>query len=151
MDLKLILAKGETKGKEVTITKASAVIGRDPEADVVVASPKVSRKHCRIEVHGDKAVLVDEGSGNGTFINGQKVTQAELHPGDKVVVGPLGFVVQINGQRKPAAPKPATAAAPPADAEAPAGDDLNDVLASLEKGAAPADDDIIELTDEDLT
>ena len=138
MELKLILVKGEPKGKEIVMTAAKTVIGRDAECDVVIASPKVSRKHCRVELGKDGAALVDEGSGNGTFVNGEKVTRSKLKPGDKVSIGPLGFVVEIDGDRGAAG-------------EGQRGD-LEDFLASLEKGeGGAADDDVIQLTDDDLS
>ena len=138
MELKLILAKGEPKGKEIVISKFPASIGRDPGCDVVIASPKVSRKHCRLENQGGRVTLVDEGSGNGTFVNGHKIAEATaLNAGDKVTVGPLGFVAQLDGGEA-----------------ASVTNDLNDFLAGLESGGAPggskSDDDIIQLTDDDL-
>lgn len=149
MELKLILAKGEPKGKEIVINKFPATIGRDPGCDVVIASPKVSRKHCRLEDRGGRVTLVDGGSGNGTFVNGQKIAQpTALSAGDKVVVGPLGFVVRLGGDVGSTDFLSAAAAAPAS------GGDLNDFLASLEAGGAPAknkdDDDVIQLTDDDL-
>jgi pSer/pThr/pTyr-binding forkhead associated (FHA) protein len=127
MELKLVLAKGEPKGKVIDIAKSPAVIGREPECDVVIASPKVSRKHCRIEITGNAVSLSDLGSANGTFVNGKKVQKVQLHGGDKLVVGPLGFVVELVG----AGAKPSgKAAAPPQD--------INDFLAGLEN-----DDDLL--------
>ncbi len=122
MELKLVLAKGEPKGKVIDIAKSPAVIGREPDCDVVIASPKVSRKHCRIEMAGNAVSLSDLGSANGTFVNGKKVQKVELHGGDKLVVGPLGFVVEMGG--KSAAKPAAKTAAPPLD--------INDFLAGLE-------------------
>ena len=123
MELNLILAKGEPRGKVISADKDSLVIGRQDDCDLVISSAKVSRQHCRIDVTGDTASLTDLGSANGTFLNGQKVTSAKpLSAGDKVVVGPLGFVVEIDGNR----------GAPPAD-----------LMAGIE-------DDIIQLSENDL-
>ncbi len=133
MELKLILAKGEPKGKVIPATNNSLLIGRQDECDLVISSPKVSRQHCRIDISHDTASLTDLGSGNGTFLNGQKVTApTPLKPGDKVVVGPLGFVVEIDGS---------TTAAP------------LDVLSGLEDDAEPTpaqEDGIIQLSEDDL-
>ena len=148
MELKLILAKGEPKGKEIVVAKMPSSIGRDPGCDVVIANVKVSRKHCSIEAEGDQAVIVDGGSGNGTFVNGQKVERQALKAGDKVVIGPLGFVVEIDGSRGAPA-----GAEDVLESDAVGGDDLNAFLESLEKGAGAAggdDDDVLQLTDDDL-
>jgi pSer/pThr/pTyr-binding forkhead associated (FHA) protein len=93
MELKLVLAKGEPKGKEITITKSPTVIGRDPGCDVVIASGSVSRQHCRVEFSGSQATISDLGSRNGILVNGRKVDSAPLAPGDRLVIGQVGFVV----------------------------------------------------------
>jgi len=153
MELKLILAKGEPKGKEIVVAKMPSSIGRDPGCDVVIANVKVSRKHCSIEAEGDQAVIVDGGSGNGTFVNGQKVERQALKAGDKVVIGPLGFVVEIDGNRGGTAPGAAEDLLAVTESDAVGGDDLNAFLESLEKGAGAAggdDEDVLQLTDDDL-
>lgn len=62
-----------------------AAIGRDATCDVVLDSHFVSRHHARIEVKDDNHVLVDEGSRNGTLLNGKRVTKSSrLQPGDEV-------------------------------------------------------------------
>jgi len=150
MELKLILAKGEPKGKEIVVAKMPSTIGRDPECEVVIANVKVSRKHCTIEAEGDQAVIVDGGSGNGTFVNGQKVTRQPLKAGDKVVIGPLGFIVDIDGNRGGAPSEDILALAEDSPV---GGEDLNEFLASLEKGSGGTDsddDDVLQLTDDDL-
>jgi len=60
-------------------------IGRDPgQNQLVIASSHISRSHCEMEVHGVQVWVKDLGSHNGTFVNGERVTQAELHPGDNL-------------------------------------------------------------------
>ena len=133
MELKLILAKGEPRGKVISPGKDSLVIGRQDDCDLVISSSKVSRQHCRIDIGDNAASLTDLGSANGTFLNGQKVTVATpLAPGDKVVVGPLGFLVEIAGNRGVAAPL--------------------DVLAGIQADDLDLadDDDIIQLSEDDL-
>jgi pSer/pThr/pTyr-binding forkhead associated (FHA) protein len=43
-------------------------------------------------------IVRDLGSSNGTFVNDKRVAQAQLNPGDRLTVGPVTFVVQINGE-----------------------------------------------------
>jgi class 3 adenylate cyclase len=65
--------------------EAGAVIGRDATCDVVLDSHFVSRRHAHIEVEGDKHILVDEGSRNGTLLNGKRMAKStRLQPGDEV-------------------------------------------------------------------
>src|SRR5699024_2172498 len=58
----------------------------------------VSRKHCRIVRDGDALKLEDLGSSNGSYLNGRRVQkEAALSPGDTIQIGPVVFVLQING------------------------------------------------------
>jgi GGDEF domain-containing protein len=67
------------------------IIGRAPEASFQIPHATVSREHARVFVmpdgEGDRVKLVDLGSRNGTFVNGEKVDEAWLEAGDKVHVG----------------------------------------------------------------
>lgn len=62
-------------------------MGRAPICDVVIEDPSISRRHVRFRMHGDHLVLTDLGGRNGTFLNGEQVTEAEVRPGDTVVLG----------------------------------------------------------------
>ncbi|WP_349817001.1 ATP-binding cassette domain-containing protein [Frankia sp. Cppng1_Ct_nod] len=66
---------------------ASAVIGRAPECDVVLADPLVSRRHAELRRVGPQWRIVDLGSWNGTFVNGHRVSQATIEAGDIVGIG----------------------------------------------------------------
>ncbi len=68
------------------------ILGRHPECDIVLQSNMVSRKHAKITVKGDKAAIEDLGSGNGTFVNGDKIDSPRLlvHD-DRIKLGPLLF------------------------------------------------------------
>ncbi|GAB2886864.1 FHA domain-containing protein [Nocardioides pacificus] len=66
-------------------------IGRTRTSDIVVDDPLVSRRHATLEL-GQRVVLRDLGSFNGTFVNGQRVVGAvELHPGAEVILGNQTF------------------------------------------------------------
>jgi ABC-type multidrug transport system ATPase subunit/pSer/pThr/pTyr-binding forkhead associated (FHA) protein len=76
---------------------ATLTIGRHPQNSVTLDHPAVSRNHARIVPHGTQGgyVIEDAGSGNGTFVNGQRIASGEprpLRPGDVVRVGPIKFV-----------------------------------------------------------
>jgi hypothetical protein len=64
-------------------------IGRSaPPADLVLAGPAVSRRHCKLERQGDRIALTDLGSTNGTFVNGERVTGwMVLEDGARINVG----------------------------------------------------------------
>ncbi|WP_375771861.1 DUF4388 domain-containing protein [Archangium gephyra] len=64
------------------------VIGRSSELDMVLVEDMVSRKHARIMVNGTGAISIEDlGSTNGTFVNGEKVKQATLKEGDRILIG----------------------------------------------------------------
>lgn len=64
------------------------VLGRAAECDVPVDSPRASRRHARVTAEGDRAVLEDLGSKNGTFVNGERIDGPRtLRPGDRIEVG----------------------------------------------------------------
>ena len=73
------------------------VIGRREDCDLRIPLGEVSRKHCRILRDGDSLKLEDLGSSNGTFLNGSRVQEALLSPGDTIQVGPVVFVLQVDG------------------------------------------------------
>src|SRR5207248_2841910 len=62
-------------------------IGRDATNEVMIESARVSRHHARIEAADGGYRLIDEGSSNGSRVNGKEVRDAPLHPGDIVQFG----------------------------------------------------------------
>ena len=72
-----------------TISVANAVVlGRSPEADVLLDDPYASMFHLRLTMEGDTMSLSDLGTTNGTYVNGRRVTNpVVLNAGDSVQVG----------------------------------------------------------------
>jgi pSer/pThr/pTyr-binding forkhead associated (FHA) protein len=66
----------------------TATIGRHEDNDIVLAGPTVSARHATVRREPMGVVLEDEGSLNGTFVNGQLVQQHLLEDGDQIQVGP---------------------------------------------------------------
>src|ERR1044072_2647473 len=63
-------------------------IGRYSRNDICIGDPFASRLHAEIRQEGDHILLVDNGSANGTFLNGQRVTGAvRLEVGDLIRIG----------------------------------------------------------------
>jgi len=63
-------------------------LGRHDENDVVLAGPTVSARHATVRVEPVGVVLEDEGSLNGTFVNGERIEQRLLEEGDRIQIGP---------------------------------------------------------------
>ena len=79
---------GKYQGGEFPLKmEKQIVIGRSSELDMVLVEDMVSRKHAKITVAGGKITIEDLGSTNGTFVNGEKIKQARLKEGDRILIG----------------------------------------------------------------
>jgi hypothetical protein len=88
---RLIAVQGTYMG-QVFPVGAEATLGRDPSNEVPLADDStVSRRHARIHVADGGYRVEDLGSSNGTFVNGGRVTDAPLRPGDEVSIGGTRF------------------------------------------------------------
>ena len=67
--------------------KDSLTIGRENCNIVIDDDPKVSRLHCTLYLNQDEPIILDNSSRNGTYLNGDKVSRAQLTHDDKIVVG----------------------------------------------------------------
>ena len=83
------------------------IIGRDPEAAIIIDSPDVSRHHARLVVSDDAVTLEDLGSKNGTFVAGERLTVPKaVRDGDEITVGRT--LLLIEHLRDPASTATAT-------------------------------------------
>jgi signal transduction histidine kinase len=83
----LTVIQGPDRGKTFEVDGETSVIGRDPHCEISLRDPGCSRAHARLVRKGTRYVLVDAGSANGTYINGIRVSEAEIEAGDQVRVG----------------------------------------------------------------
>jgi pSer/pThr/pTyr-binding forkhead associated (FHA) protein len=95
MDAKLVVAKGKTAVKEIPLGDAKTIIGRRNDCGLRIPSPLVSRQHCELNCSGNRLLVRDLGSSNGTLVNGARVKQKELKSGDTLGVGPITFIVKL--------------------------------------------------------
>lgn len=91
MEPKLMVVAGHATKDEIDV-ELPLTIGRDQSAGLVVSHPLVSRRHCRLTQRDDYLWVKDLDSANGTFVNGKRIAEVPLRPGDKLTVGPLTFV-----------------------------------------------------------
>ena len=83
----LIAQVGPLNGQRCLIDH-DVIVGRDPSSDVMIADRQVSRYHARFEFKDGAVMLEDLGSKNGTFFNGERVTEPVLlKDGDLIQVG----------------------------------------------------------------
>lgn len=116
LPLKLtVISAGETVLEE-TYERDIVKIGRLASAHLKLEDPKVSRIHAVIEASSDGTgySVIDMGSAEGTFVNGDKISKHRLREGDEIVVGETRVVVSLGhgpaAQAAPAAEAPASQA-----------------------------------------
>lgn len=86
----ILLVQGQAKTYD--LKNGENVLGRLPECDIQIDSNMVSRKHAKVFAKGSDFLIEDLGSGNGTFVNGQKVESAQvLKTNDRIKLGPVLF------------------------------------------------------------
>src|SRR3954467_4648912 len=73
----LIIIRGTPQGHRFFLTQSEMTIGRDPAVEISIADQGISRKHAIVKKDGDKVVLTDLGSSNGTFVNDKRATANE--------------------------------------------------------------------------
>ncbi len=141
MNAQLVMFRPNGERQDVALKRSRMLIGRDERCDIRIALPEVSRRHAEIRLADGRLTLTDLGSANGTYVNNVRADQHALRAGDYIIIGPLVFTVQIDGQ--PASIRPvktklrrrlALAAQPVAHAGrgAVALDDDDDPIAALE-------------------
>lgn len=78
--------------RAIPLDKACVTIGRSRDNLAVVDDPRISRHHAEIRVIRGGFVLFDLNSSGGTFVNGQRVNQGILYPGDVISLAGVNFV-----------------------------------------------------------
>ena len=74
-------------GDPIPLLKPTLIIGRRESSDIVLRFPNVSGTHCELSLIDGNWVVKDLGSSNGTKVNGTRVSEGRLAPGDKVSIG----------------------------------------------------------------
>jgi pSer/pThr/pTyr-binding forkhead associated (FHA) protein len=83
-----LVIEGRDKGCTYPIPQGKTIqIGRGRLTPVNLDDPQVSRVHCQVHLAGTNALLTDVSSAGGTWVNGERVTQRLLQPGDIVRIG----------------------------------------------------------------
>jgi ABC-2 type transport system ATP-binding protein len=103
--LRLAIIEGNNAGREIPL-EGEVLVGRSPDADVVLADEEVSMRHASFVESEGVTSVEDLGSTNGTFVNGERLTERrDLAAGDRVRIG--ATVLEVRGP----GPAPATSVA----------------------------------------
>ena len=88
-----IVVKYEDKVIERVVSQKKRIsIGRTPDNDIVLENKAVSRKHALIEFDEDSALIIDNESLNGVFVNSRKITEEVLKDNDQITIGKFNLI-----------------------------------------------------------
>ena len=83
----LFVIQGADQGKRFELTSTPVALGRDNSNPIRLHDTEVSRRHAEVRVVNQTYRILDLGSANGTFVNGQAVDQSPLRSGDRLQLG----------------------------------------------------------------
>jgi hypothetical protein len=128
MRLILEMISGPLKGKKVAVEEHQVLrVGRTTKADFVTEDTFMSGEHFAIQCEGKVCRILDLKSRNGTKLNGEAVTNAQLREGDRVYAGHTEFVVRVE-RAEAAAPRVPAPGQASLQATIPPGAPLREVL-----------------------
>lgn len=76
----------QVDGIVLPIEREITLLGRGLQNDLVFSEPTVSRSHARIVIQKRNSIIADRGSRHGTYVNGERVREKELHSGDIIAL-----------------------------------------------------------------
>lgn len=113
MHANLVLFKKNDSQNVISLSSNVTVIGRRHDCDLRVPLPLISRRHCQLSKENDIITIRDLNSSNGTYVNGKRISEKKINAGDYVKIGPLTFMIQINGQPSEIVPPVKSESKPP--------------------------------------
>jgi pSer/pThr/pTyr-binding forkhead associated (FHA) protein len=95
-----IVVRYEDKVIERLVTQKKIInIGRSSDNDIILDNKAVSRKHAQIEFGDDSALIIDNESLNGTFVNKRKISEEILKDKDQITIGKFDLVYHQNAPK----------------------------------------------------
>lgn len=101
---KLVLLSAGMTGRTHELKAEKTTIGRVEDNMFQIAEPSVSSHHCEIQLKGNDVIVHDLNSTNGTFINGDKISDGPLKPGQILRLGQIEMRLETDAP-PPASPK----------------------------------------------
>ncbi len=98
MNVSLVRLKKNGSPRVFPLQGVSTIIGRRRNCDLRIPIMSVSRKHCQVDVDNGTLKIRDLGSDNGTYLNGKRIEEIAAQAGNFLKIGPVTFVLQIDGK-----------------------------------------------------
>jgi pSer/pThr/pTyr-binding forkhead associated (FHA) protein len=103
---KLVLLSAGMTGRTHELKVDKTTIGRVEDNTFQISEPSVSSHHCEVLLQGPEVVVRDLNSTNGTFINGEKVTEKVLAPGQVLRLGQIEMRLETEAMAPTTSKKP---------------------------------------------
>ena len=94
----LFVIQGADQGKRFEFKSSPVALGRDNSNAIRLHDTEVSRRHAELRQEDEAYRIVDLGSANGTYVNGQLIDQALLHSGDRLQLGQTVMLFNEGGR-----------------------------------------------------
>ncbi|HSY09976.1 MAG TPA: FHA domain-containing protein [Candidatus Dormibacteraeota bacterium] len=132
---KLVILNQGMTGRAHELNVDRTTIGRVEDNTFEIADPSVSSHHCEVHLQGGEFLIRDLNSTNGSFINGEKIAEKVLKPGQVLRLGQVELKLEVEGAAATPSPAPAVPAKKTVDSTMvmPRGVSLSD----LESGGRP--------------
>jgi len=105
---KLVIQNQGMTGRACELHTDRTTIGRVEDNTFQIADPSVSSHHCEVHLRGTDIFIRDLNSTNGSYINGNKIEEAQLKPGELLRLGQVELKLEAAGAAaSPSAPVPA--------------------------------------------
>lgn len=96
----LVVKRGPNAGSRFLLDSDVTTVGRHPNSDIFLDDVTVSRRHVEFYRRGGSFSVRDAGSLNGTYVNRERIDEAELGGGDEVQIGKFRLVLVTSPQRE---------------------------------------------------
>lgn len=88
------------EGQQESRLSPHTTLGRHPDNTIQLLDRIVSKEHCHVDLHDGRWILKDLGSLNGTFVNGERVSERMLFHGDEISLGSTRMVFQADQEAR---------------------------------------------------
>jgi hypothetical protein len=98
----LLVMRGPNAGSRFRLDEDLTTAGRHPDSDIFLDDVTVSRRHAEFYRHGSTFTVRDVGSLNGTYVNRERIEEADLTGGDEVQIGKFRLLFMTGPNLGPA-------------------------------------------------